>query len=373
MLIGVPKEIKNNEFRVGLIPANVHELVKQGHQVWVETQAANGIGFSDDDYRQAGAKILTTAKEIYDDAEMIVKVKEPQPCEYAWLRENQILFTYLHLAPDPQQTNALIESNAICIAYETVADAYGRLPLLAPMSEVAGRLSIQVGAHYLQKMDGGRGILLAGVTGVEAAKVVILGGGTVGRNAVQMAIGLGADVTVLDRNLDALRRIEMQFGNRIKTVFSTADALNNHLLEADLVVGAVLVPGAAAPKLVTAQQVKQMKAGSVIIDVAIDQGGCIETAHPTTHEQPIYMVDEVVHYCVTNMPGTVPRTSALALNHATLPYILKLANLGYPKALLEDSGFMQGLNVCCGQVTNQSVAESLKLDFMPAEAVLSSL
>ncbi|WP_373020256.1 alanine dehydrogenase [Thiomicrorhabdus sp.] len=370
MIIGVPKEIKNNEYRVGMIPANVRELVKHNHQVLVETHAADGIGFSDEDYRQAGAEIVVDAADIFKRADMIIKVKEPLAQERAMLREGQILFTYLHLAPDLAQTQDLINSKAICIAYETVKDNHGGLPLLAPMSEVAGRMSVQVGAHFLQKMYGGRGVLLAGVTGVETAKVVVIGGGTVGRNAVQVAVGLGAETVVLDRNLDALRLIEMQFGNSIKTIYSTAESLEKHVLEADVVIGAVLIPGASAPKLVTAEHIKKMKPGSVIVDVAIDQGGCTETSRPTSHENPTYIVDGVVHYCVTNMPGAVPTTSAFALNNATLPYILNLANKGYKQALLDDEGFLQGLNVFQGQVTNQSVAEALNLPFSDPRTAL---
>ncbi|MDG6773256.1 alanine dehydrogenase [Thiomicrorhabdus sp. ZW0627] len=372
MKVGVPKEIKNNEFRVGMTPGNVRELINHGHQVLVETEAAAGIGFSDDDYLQVGAQIANTPAEIFEKSDMIVKVKEPQPNERAILREGQILFTYLHLAPDREQTQELIKSKAVCIAYETVKDRHGGLPLLAPMSEVAGRMSMQVGAHFLQKMYGGRGVLLAGVTGVETAKVVVIGGGTVGRNAVQVAVGLGAETVVLDRNLDALRTIEMQFGNSVKTIYSTAESLEKHVLEADVVVGAVLVPGASAPKLVTVEHIKKMKNGSVIVDVAIDQGGCMETSRPTSHENPTYIVDGVVHYCVTNMPGAVPTTSTFALNNATLPYILDLANKGYKQALLKDDLFREGLNIYKGHVTCRSVAEALGLDYLDAKTALQN-
>lgn len=370
MIIGVPKEIKNNEYRVGLIPASVQELTRQGHTVLVETNAALGIDFSDADYQKVGAKILLNANEIFAQAELIIKVKEPQAIERAMLREDQILFTYLHLAADLPQIQDLIESKTTCIAYETVENAKGGLPLLMPMSEVAGRMSIQVGAQFLQKSEGGRGILLGGVTGVEPAKVVVIGGGTVGRNAAQMAIGLGAEVTILDNKLDILHSIKNQLGYTIKTVYSTAESLEQHVLEADLVIGCVLIPGAHTPKLVTAEHIKQMKPGAVVVDVAIDQGGCFATSHPTTHENPTYIVDDIVHYCVANMPGAVPRTSAFALNHATLPYILNLANKGYKQALLDDSGFLEGLNVFKGQITCKTVAESFDLPYVDSVTAL---
>lgn len=372
MIIGVPREIKNNEFRVGMIPANVRELVDRGHSVLVETQAGMGVGIRDSDYQTAGAQICMTAAEIFEYAELIVKVKEPQAPERALLNEGHTLFTFLHLAPDYEQTKDLIKSRATCIAYETVTDPAGGLPILAPMSEVAGRLSIQAGANFLQKINGGSGILPGGVAGVEPAKVVIIGGGTVGRNAAQMAVGLGAEVVLLDRNPKVLREIEAHFGNRIKTVFSTSESLERHVLQADLLIGAVLIPGASAPKLVSAEQVRKMKAGSVIVDVAIDQGGCVETAHPTTHEKPTFIVDEVVHYCVANIPGAVPRTSAFALNHATLPYLLNLADKGVEKALLEDEGFLQGLNVCKGEVTCREVAEGFELNYTDPKVALLS-
>ncbi|GHZ00659.1 alanine dehydrogenase [Vibrio cholerae] len=370
MIIGVPKEIKNHEYRVGMIPASVRELVSHGHQVYVETNAGSGIGFSDDDYIAVGASILPTAVDVFAKAEMIVKVKEPQAIERAMLKEGQILFTYLHLAPDFPQTEELIKSKAVCIAYETVTDNMGRLPLLAPMSEVAGRMSIQAGAQTLEKSRGGSGLLLGGVPGVAPAKVVVLGGGVVGANAARMAIGLRADVTILDRNIDTLRKLDEEFQGRANVVYSTADAIEKYVLEADLVIGAVLIPGAAAPKLVTQQHIKRMKPGSAVVDVAIDQGGCFETSHPTTHAEPTYIVDDVVHYCVANMPGAVARTSTFALNNATLPYIVKLANKGYQKALLEDAGFLKGLNVIHGKVTYKEVAENFGLDYVdPAKAI----
>ncbi|WP_178861034.1 alanine dehydrogenase [Thiomicrorhabdus cannonii] len=371
MIIGVPKEIKNNEFRVGLIPSSVRELVAHGHRVLVETQAAAGIGLDDTDYQQAGATLVDSAAEIFARAELIVKVKEPQPHEIALLRPNQVLFTYLHLAADPQQTQALLDSQAICIAYETVEDPHGRLPLLAPMSEVAGKLAVQAGAHFLQKSQGGRGILLGGAAGVASGKVVIIGAGTVGRHAALMAVGLQADTVVLDTNLNALHALEAQFGNRLQTLYSNRDNLEQQLLQADLVIGAALIPGASAPKLITAEHIRHMKTGAVIVDVAIDQGGCAETSRPTSHAEPTYTVDGVIHYCVSNMPGAVPHTSAYALNHATLPYILALADKGYQKALLEDPHFRKGLNVCCGQLTHPGVAQSLGLDSINPEIVLA--
>lgn len=371
MIVGVPKEIKNHEYRVGMVPASVQELIVNGHEVFVETNAGIGIGFTDADYEATGAKILATAAEVFATSEMIVKVKEPQAVERAMLREGQILFTYLHLAPDMPQTQDLIKSKAICIAYETVTDDRGTLPLLAPMSEVAGRMSIQAGAQALEKINGGRGMLLGGVPGVEPANVVIIGGGMVGNNAAQMAVGMGANVVLLDRNIDVLRRIDAQFGGAVKTVYSTGDALTQHVLAADLVIGGVLIPGAAAPKLVTAEHIKNMKPGSAIVDVAIDQGGCIATSHATTHADPTYIVDDVVHYCVANMPGAVPRTSTFALNNATLPYILKLANKGYKEALLADKHLLNGLNVIDGKVTCESVASNLGFDYVEPAAALA--
>ncbi len=370
MIIGVPKEIKNHEYRVGMVPASVRELTARGHEVFVEHNAGAGIGFSDDDYVNAGASILPDAKSVFDKAEMIVKVKEPQAVERAMLREDQVLFTYLHLAPDMPQTEDLVASKATCIAYETITDDRGGLPLLAPMSEVAGRMSIQAGAQALEKSNAGRGMLLGGVPGVEPAKVVIIGGGMVGTNAAQMAVGMGANVVLLDRNIDVLRRINLQFGSSVQAVFSTVESLEKHVLEADLVIGGVLIPGAAAPKLVTADHIKNMKPGSAIVDVAIDQGGCIETSKPTTHAEPTYLVDDVVHYCVANMPGAVPRTSTFALNNATLPYIIKLADLGAKDALLADKHLLNGLNVHAGKVTCESVAQNLGFEYVePATAL----
>lgn len=370
MIIGVPKEIKNHEYRVGMIPASVREVLSHGHQVFVETNAGAGIGFSDDDYIAAGASILPTAADVFAQADMIVKVKEPQAVERAMLREGQILFTYLHLAPDFPQTEELIKSKAVCIAYETVTDNMGRLPLLAPMSEVAGRMSIQAGAFVLEKSRGGSGLLLGGVPGVAPAKVVILGGGVVGANAARMAVGLRADVTILDRNIDVLRKLDQEFQGRANLVFSTEDAIEQHVLSADLVIGAVLIPGAAAPKLVTESHIKAMKPGSAVVDVAIDQGGCFATSHPTTHADPTFIVDNVVHYCVANMPGAVARTSTFALNNATLPYIVKLANFGYQRALAQDAGFLNGLNVIHGKVTCKQVADNFNLPYLePAQAL----
>jgi alanine dehydrogenase len=371
MIVGVPKEIKNHEYRVGMVPGSVRELTNHGHQVIVEHNAGTGIGFSDQDYINVGASVLKSAAEVFASAEMIIKVKEPQAIERAMLREGQILFTYLHLAPDLAQTEDLIKSKSICIAYETVTDNQGGLPLLAPMSEVAGRMSIQAGAQALEKSNAGSGMLLGGVPGVAPAKVVIIGGGMVGNNAAQMAVGMGAEVVILDRNANVLRRLDAQFGNKIKTVYSTAEALEKHVLEADLVIGGVLVAGAAAPKLVTAEHIKNMKAGSAIVDVAIDQGGCIATSKATTHADPTYIVDDVVHYCVANMPGAVPLTSTFALNNATLPFIINLADKGYKQALLSDSNFLNGLNVINGQITCASVAENLGFEFVDPKVALA--
>jgi alanine dehydrogenase len=372
MIVGVPKEIKNHEYRVGMVPGSVQELINNGHQVIVETNAGIGIGFSDADYEAVGAKILATAADVFAQAEMIVKVKEPQAVERAMLREGQILFTYLHLAPDPDQTRDLVNSKAICIAYETVTDDRGGLPLLAPMSEVAGRMSIQAGAQALEKSNAGRGMLLGGVPGVEPAKVVIIGGGMVGNNAAQMAVGMGANVVLLDRNIDVLRRTNAQFGSSVTAVYSTAEALTRHVEDADLVIGGVLIPGAAAPKLVTEQHIKNMKSGAAIVDVAIDQGGCIATSKATTHAEPTYIVDDVVHYCVANMPGAVPRTSTFALNNATLPYIINLANKGYKQALTDDKHLLEGLNVINGTVTCESVADNLGYDYVPPAQALEA-
>lgn len=366
MLVGVPREIKNNEFRVGLVPSSVAELVHHGHRVTVETGAGLGIGVTDADYVAAGASIAATAPEIFASADMIIKVKEPQAVERAMLREDQILFTYLHLAPDLEQTRDLATSGAICIAYETVTDRNGALPLLAPMSEVAGRMSVQAGASCLEKEHGGRGILLGGVPGVAPAEVVILGGGIVGSNAALIAIGMGASVTVVDRSLDALRRLVAQFGTRIQTAFSTKETIETLMKSADLVIGGVLIPGAAAPKLVTAAMVKTMKPGAVVVDVAIDQGGCFETSHATTHAEPTYVVDDVVHYCVANMPGAVARTSTFALNNVTLPFALALAQKGANEAMKADPHLLEGLNVHKGRVTVEAVAEAHGMAYVAA-------
>src|SRR6476469_7841817 len=355
MHIGVPKEIKVLEHRVGLTPESVREARTHGHDVIVETRAGQGIGMDDDAYRRAGAAIAATAAEVFGRADMIVKVKEPQAVERAMLRPGQILFTYLHLAPDPEQASDLIQSGAICIAYETVTSPSGGLPLLAPMSEVAGRMAVQAGAHYLEKAHGGKGILLGGVPGVDPAKVVVLGGGVVGTHAIHIALGMGAEVWVLDRSVDVLRRLWTQFGRPLDTVFSTRDASERHVTNADLVIGGVLIPGASAPKLVSAAQISRMTPGSVVVDVAIDQGGCFETSRPTTHADPTYVVDEVVHYCVTNMPGAVPRTSTYALNNATLPFVLALANKGWKRALADDEHLRNGLNVARGKIAHPEV------------------
>jgi alanine dehydrogenase len=370
MLVGVPTEIKNNEYRVGLTPASVHELVVQGHQVLVQQGAGSEIGLPDAQYVAAGASIVASAQEVFAQAAMIVKVKEPQAGECAMLRDDQILFTYLHLAPDPDQTAALVRSKAICIAYETVTGPGGGLPLLAPMSEVAGRMAIQAGAAHLEKSRGGMGLLLGGVPGVAAGHVVVIGAGVVGTNALQMAVGTGARVTVLDKNLDRLRQLDLIYGNRIATLHSNAQALEEAVLSADLVIGGVLVPGAAAPKLVTRSMVSRMKQGAVIVDVAIDQGGCFETSHATTHADPTFVVDGVVHYCVANMPGAVARTSTFALNNATIGHVLALAGKGWRRALADDVHLRQGLNVCQGKVTFEAVAQALGYDYMPAESLL---
>ena len=372
MRVGVPKEIKNNECRVGLVPASVRELVNHGHEIFIETNAGIGIGMSDDDYVAAGAQILNDASGVFERTEMIVKVKEPQAVERAMLRADHTLFTYLHLAPDAPQTVDLIKSGATCIAYETVTDRKGSLPLLAPMSEVAGRLSIQAGAWCMEKAHGGSGVLIGGVPGVEPAKVVIIGGGTVGFNAAQMAVGMGANVVVLDRSLDVLRFIDATFDTRVQTVYSNSEAIERHLKDADLVIGGVLIPGAAAPKLVTRQHLSLMRKGAVLVDVAIDQGGCFETSHATTHQDPIYEVDGIVHYCVANMPGAVPRTSTFALNNATLPFALALADKGAKKALLDDPHLLNGLNVHRGMVTYKDVARDLGYDFVASEKALET-
>jgi len=370
MLIGIPKEIKPNERRVGLVPESVAEVIAQGHQVLVETNAGSGIGMNDEAYLAHGAEIATDAAKVFAKADMIVKVKEPQAVECAMLRPEQILFTYLHLAPDPAQTQGLLDSGCIAVAYETITQARGGLPLLAPMSEVAGRMAVQVGAAALEDIHGGRGILLGGVPGVEPGKVTILGGGVAGTNAMVMAVGLGAEVAVLDRDPDKLKHIDEIYKGRVQTVYSTRAAVERHVLSADLVVGTVLIPGAAAPKLITRELVNGMKDGSVIVDVAVDQGGCAETTHATTHNDPTYVVDGVVHYCVANMPGGVARTSALALNNATLPYVLRLAGGGL-QALLADHHFLNGLNIYSGSVTNQAVARDLGLTYVDPASLIS--
>lgn len=371
MHIGVPKEIKNHEYRVGMTPTSVREVVAAGHTVSVEAGCGAGIGSSDNDYIAAGASIFDGPQELFEKCDMIVKVKEPQASERAMLREGQILFTYLHLAPDPDQTRDLVDSGAVCIAYETVTGPSGGLPLLAPMSKVAGRMAVQAGAYALEQPHGGLGMLLGGVPGVDPAKVVVIGAGMVGSHATHIAIGMGADVWVLDRNPDVIEKHWEQFGRGTNSVFSTKDALEHHVLTADLVIGAVLIPGASAPKLITADMVKRMKPGSVIVDVAIDQGGCSETSKATTHAEPTYIVDDVVHYCVANMPGGVPRTSTYALNNVTLPHVLSLADKGWKKALTDDEYLRAGLNVCHGQVTYKEVAETLGYEYTPASSVLS--
>jgi alanine dehydrogenase len=370
MRIGVPKEIKNHEYRVGMTPSAVRELTARGHEVFIETKAGDGIGLFDESYTRVGARVLPSADEVFASADMIVKVKEPQPIEIKRLRPGQTLFTYLHLAPDPEQTKGLLESGAIGIAYETVTDARGGLPLLAPMSEVAGRMSIQAGAHSLEIAQGGRGMLLGGVPGVPAAKVVVLGGGVVGTNAARMAMGLEAHVTILDVSLRRLNELDFQFGAMLNTIFSTIDSIEEHVINADLVIGGVLLPGAAAPKLITRKMVSQMKKGSVIVDVAIDQGGCAETSHPTTHADPTYLVDGVVHYCVANMPGAVARTSTFALNNATLPFTIALAEQGPEKAMKANPHLLAGLNVYKGTLTYGAVAEAQGLPSRNAADVL---
>jgi alanine dehydrogenase len=371
MKIGVPKEIKNHEYRVGLVPASVRELSHRGHDVYVQAAAGHGIGVDDAEYEAAGGTILPDAEAVFAAAEMIVKVKEPQAVERAMLQERHTLFTYLHLAPDRPQTEELIQCGATCIAYETVTDDRGHLPLLAPMSEVAGRLSIQAGAWCLEKARGGSGILLGGVPGVSPAKVVIIGGGVVGFNACQMAVGLGARVVVMDRSLEVLRFLDATFESRIETVYSNVESIERHIRDADLVIGAVLIPGAAAPKLVTREELEIMRNGSVLVDVAIDQGGCFETSKPTTHAEPTYIVEGIVHYCVANMPGAVPHTSAFALNNATLPFTLALADKGAKRALLDDHHLLNGLNVHRGRVTHEDVARDLDYDFVPAREALT--
>ena len=368
MRIGVPQEIKNHEYRVGLVPAGVRELVADGHEVFVQSAAGAGIGFDDAAYQAAGARILVSAQEVFAIADLIVKVKEPQLAECKLLRRGQTLFTYLHLAADLDQAKALMASGATAIAYETVTSADGTLPLLTPMSEVAGRMSIQVGAASLQKANGGNGVLLGGVPGVAPANVVILGGGVAGTAAAELAVGMRADVTIVDLSLRRLRALDAQFDGRLKTIASTRAAIETLVAAADLVIGAVLIPGAAAPKLVTREMVKSMKPGAVLVDIAIDQGGCFETSRPTTHAEPTFLVDDVVHYCVTNMPGAVPRTSTFALTNATLPYVKALAGLGVQQALARDEHLARGLNVHAGAITHEAVARDLGLPFRPFQA-----
>jgi alanine dehydrogenase len=371
MLIGVPKEIKVHEYRVGMTPSSVREAVARGHQVIVETMAGAGIGAADDDYRKAGADVVGSAAEVFKRAEMVVKVKEPQAVERQQLRAGQVLFTYLHLAPDPEQAKDLVASGAICIAYETVTSPTGGLPLLAPMSEVAGRLAVQAGAHCLEKSAGGMGMLLGGVPGVAPGRIVILGAGVVGTNSAQLAVGTGAQVVVIDKSIEALRRIDAMFNGRVVTVFSNQDNVEREVQRADLVISGVLIPGAEAPKLITKAMLPKMKAGSVIVDVAIDQGGSVETSRPTTHAEPTYVVDGVLHYMVANMPGAVPRTSTYALNNATLPFALALADKGWRKALHDDPHLKAGLNIAAGKVTYKAVAKALGLPYTAADAVIA--
>ena len=373
MKVGVPAEIKDAEQRVGLTPNSVHELVSRGHEVLIQSGAGLGIGAADEDYTNRGAEVVGTAADVFASADMVVKVKEPQAVERAMLRPGQLLFTYLHLAPDPEQAKDLLASGAVCVAYETVTDDEGDLPLLAPMSKVAGRMSIQAGAHSLEGPQGGAGLLLGGVPGVAPAKVVVIGGGVVGENAVEMAVGMGAQVSVLDRQVSVLDQLAARFGPSIHTVYSTSAALEELVLDADLVVGAVLVKGARAPRLVTADMIKEMRKGSVLVDVAIDQGGCMETSRPTTHTDPTYVVDDVVHYCVANMPGAVPKTSTYALNNSTLPFVLALADKGAKQALADDAHLRNGLNVANGEVTELAVADALGLNYVDPIDVLAKL
>ena len=370
MRIGVPKEIKADEYRVGLVPATVKELTAKGHEVIVETGAGEGAGIGDDEYAAAGAKIVARADEIFSQAQLLVKVKEPLASERKKLRRGQIVFTYLHLAPDPEQTRGLMEAGVTAIAYETVTDAGGKLPLLAPMSKVAGRMAAQVAAHFLERPQGGRGILLGGINGVPAAEVVILGGGVVGSNAAEIALGMGANVAVTARSAETLSRLSALFDGRVRVLGPSPETAAALCASADVVVGAALVAGAAAPKLISEQTVKRMKPGAVIIDVSIDQGGCAETSHPTTHSQPTFMVDGVVHYCVANMPGAVPRTSTFALNSATRPFVVALAEKGFPRALIDDEHLRNGLNVHDGKITCRAVADALRLPYIPAEDLL---
>jgi alanine dehydrogenase len=372
VIVGLPKEIKDNEYRVGLTPAGVRALTDAGHKVVVERSAGEGSGFDDELYVRAGATMLETPDDVWAEGEMIVKVKEPIAPEYPRMREGQLLFTYLHLAPDPNQTQALLKNKVTGIAYETITDRKGTLPLLTPMSEVAGRMAIQVGATYLEKMNGGRGILLGGVPGVPAARVVIIGGGVVGTNSAKIAVGMGAHVTIIDNNLDRLRELDDIFLSKISTLASSAYMIHDAVSQADLIVGAVLVPGAAAPKLVTRSMLKDVQKGAVIVDVAVDQGGCIETTHPTTHSNPTYYVEDVLHYCVANMPGAVPRTSTFALTNATLPYALKLANKGFIDAIASDPGLKEGVNTYAGHLTYEAVAVAQGLSYTPLDEMLGT-
>lgn len=372
MIVGCPKEIKKHEYRVGLVPSSVRELVERGHKVYMESGAGEGINFTDDDYKDCGAEILGTAKEVFDKADMIVKVKEPQPSEYGLLREGQVLFTYLHLAADKEQAKGLIDSGCVAIAYETVTDKHGGLPLLAPMSEIAGRLSVQVGANVLQKHCGGTGRLVGGVPGVMSSKVLIIGGGVSGFHAARMATGMEANVTIMERNPDRMRFLDDYFAGRAEVVYSNTDTIERFVQDVDMVIGAVLIPGASAPKLISRDMLSTMIKGTTLVDIAIDQGGCFETSKPTTHDDPTYVVDDVVHYCVANMPGAVPLTSALHLNHAVLPYMLRLADKGWQDALNADPHLAEGLNVCHGKVTHKAVAESLDLDFTEREQLIAA-
>lgn len=371
MLIGVPKEIKNHEYRIGLTPSGARELISHGHKVMVQHDGGKSIGLTNEMYQKAGAEIVATAEEIFSRADMIIKVKEPQPAECKMLRPGQLLYTYLHLAPDPEQTKALVASGCTAIAYETVTDRKGGLPLLAPMSEVAGRMSIQAGAHALEKAQGGSGVLLGGVPGVKPAEVLVIGGGVVGINAARMAMGLNAHVTILDRSLDRLKYLDEVYGDRLTTIYSTHDAIEERLPDTDLVIGAVLIPGAAAPKLVSRAQLSLMRPGSVLVDVAIDQGGCFETSKATTHQNPTYEVDGVIHYCVANMPGGVARTSTFALTNATLPFAVQLANKGPKKAMLDDEHLLNGLNIHAGKVTYEAVAQDLGYTYVSARDALN--
>ncbi|HEX8284879.1 MAG TPA: alanine dehydrogenase [Pyrinomonadaceae bacterium] len=370
MIVGLPKEIKDNEYRVGLTPAGVRALTDAGHRVVVERSAGEGSGFEDALYERAGGELLDAADDVWAEAEMVVKVKEPIEPEYPRMKEGLLLFTYLHLAPDPKQTQALLANKVTGIAYETITDRRGTLPLLTPMSEVAGRMAVQVGAQYLEKMNGGRGVLVGGVPGVPAARVVIIGGGVVGTNAAKIAVGMGAQVTIVDKNLDRLRELDDIFLSKISTLASSAYAIHGAIAEADLIIGAVLVPGAAAPKLVTREMLKDVMKGAVIVDVAVDQGGCIETTRPTTHSNPTYYVEDVLHYCVANMPGAVPRTSTFALTNATLPYALRIANRGFLGAISSDPGLKEGVNTYAGKMTYQAVADDQGLEYTSLDEML---